>query len=51
MVLAVAAAAFVLRSTAWGEHVYMVGDNPEGARLAGIRTTRVLLSACTSWPG
>jgi len=44
MVLAVAAAAFVLRSTAWGEHVYMVGDNPEGARLSGIRTSRVLIS-------
>ena len=44
MVLTVIAAAIVLRRTAWGEHVYMVGDNPEGARLSGIRTSRVLLS-------
>lgn len=44
MVLSVVAAAFILRRTAWGEHVYMVGDNPEGSRLSGIRSTRVLLS-------
>ncbi|MCV7226718.1 ABC transporter permease [Mycolicibacterium komossense] len=44
MLLTVIAAAIVLRRTAWGEHVYMVGDNPEGARLSGIRTSRVLLS-------
>ena len=35
---------YVLRQTAWGRHVYAVGDDPEAARLAGIRTTRVLLS-------
>lgn len=34
---------FILRRTAWGEHIYAVGDNPEGARLSGIRTTRVLM--------
>ena len=34
---------FVLRQTAAGRHVYAIGGNPEGARLSGIRTRRVLL--------
>ena len=34
-----------LRNTAWGRHVYAVGDDPDAARLAGISVTRVLLSA------
>jgi fructose transport system permease protein len=36
--------AFVLSNTAWGSHVYAIGDDREAARLAGIRVTRVLLS-------
>jgi fructose transport system permease protein len=36
--------AYVLRYTAWGAHVYAVGDDPDAARLAGIETKRVLLS-------
>lgn len=36
---------FVLRSTAWGRHLYATGDDAEAARLAGISTSRVLLSA------
>lgn len=36
--------AYVLGNTAWGRHVYATGDDPEAARLAGIDTTRVLLS-------
>jgi fructose transport system permease protein len=36
--------AVVLRSTAWGRHVYATGDDREAARLSGIRTKRVLLS-------
>jgi fructose transport system permease protein len=35
---------YALRRTAWGRHVYAVGDEPSSARLAGIRTKRVLLS-------
>jgi fructose transport system permease protein len=38
---------FVLRQTAAGRHVYAVGNNPEAARLTGIRTRRVLLSVYT----
>jgi len=35
---------FALAQTAWGKHVYSVGDEPEASRLAGIRVTRVLFS-------
>ncbi len=35
---------FSLTQTAWGRHVYAVGDNPEAARRTGINTSRVLLS-------
>lgn len=36
--------AFILQKTAWGRHVYAVGDDPEAARLAGISVNRVLMS-------
>jgi fructose transport system permease protein len=36
--------AYLLKHTAWGRHVYAVGDDAEAARLAGVRTSRVLLS-------
>jgi len=36
--------AFSLGRTAWGRHVYAVGDDKEAARLAGISVNRVLLS-------
>jgi fructose transport system permease protein len=35
---------FVLNRTAFGRHLYAVGDDPDAARLAGIRTGRVLFS-------
>jgi fructose transport system permease protein len=35
---------WVLKNTAWGRHVYATGDDAEAARLAGVRTNRVLLS-------
>jgi fructose transport system permease protein len=35
---------FVLQYTAWGRHVYAVGDDADAARLAGIQVNRVLLS-------
>jgi fructose transport system permease protein len=38
---------YALRMTAWGKHVYATGDDVEAARLAGIRTDRVLLSVYT----
>jgi fructose transport system permease protein len=36
--------AYVLRYTAWGTHVYAVGDDPDAARLAGIQNNRVIVS-------
>ena len=38
---------YALSHTAWGKHVYATGDDAEAARLAGIRTDRVLLSVYT----
>lgn len=35
----------VLSGTRFGAHVYAAGGNPEGARLAGIKTDRVVLQA------
>lgn len=36
--------AYILRSTAWGTHIYAVGDDPQAAELSGINTKRVLFS-------
>ncbi|KPP89435.1 MAG: ABC-type fructose uptake system permease component FrcC [Rhodobacteraceae bacterium HLUCCA08] len=36
--------AYMLRSTAWGRHVYAVGDDPEAAQLAGVNVKRTLMS-------
>ena len=43
MLIMYAIVAYILRYTAWGRHVYAVGDNPESARLTGVRSGRVLL--------
>ena len=45
MLLLYAVMSFVLRSTAWGRHLYATGDDREASGLAGISTDRVLLSA------
>src|SRR5579875_1181179 len=34
---------YVLGRTAWGKHVYAVGDDPEATRLVGIRSTQLLI--------
>jgi fructose transport system permease protein len=39
--------AFVLSQTAWGRHVYAVGNNPEAARLSGVRTAQLLVTVYT----
>ena len=36
--------AYALRHTAWGRHVYAVGDDPDAAELSGVNTRRVLIS-------
>lgn len=35
---------YILRNTAWGLHVYAVGDDPNAAELSGISTKRVIFS-------
>ena len=45
MVLLYVVIGFLLRSTAWGRHLYATGDDQEAASLAGISTRKVLLSA------
>ncbi|MCQ0989245.1 ABC transporter permease [Jiella marina] len=35
---------YILNRTAWGRHVYAIGDDKEAAELAGIRTDRTLVS-------
>ncbi|MFM2279389.1 MAG: hypothetical protein RLZZ444_1620 [Pseudomonadota bacterium] len=44
MVILVLGLWYALNHTAWGRHLYAVGDDPEAAELAGIRVDRVLLS-------
>ena len=36
--------AYLLRGTAWGTHVYAVGDDPVASELSGINVKRVLFS-------
>jgi len=36
---------FLLRYTAWGRHLYAVGDDVEASRLAGLPVDRIVLSA------
>lgn len=35
---------YILRNTAWGMHIYAVGDDPQAAELSGISTKRVIFS-------
>jgi len=44
MVALVLVLAYVLRQTAWGRHVYAVGDDPVAAELSGVQVNRVLIS-------
>jgi fructose transport system permease protein len=44
MVILVLVLWYVLNHTAWGRHVYAVGDDPEAAKLSGIETKKVLMA-------
>jgi fructose transport system permease protein len=35
---------YVLHQTAWGRHVYAVGDDPDAAQLSGVDVNRMLVS-------
>lgn len=47
VILLYAVVGFILSQTAWGRHVYAVGDEPEAARLSGVPSRRVLLQVYT----
>ncbi|MBL8581315.1 MAG: ABC transporter permease [Rhizobiaceae bacterium] len=47
MVLLVLLLWYVLNHTAWGRHVYAVGDDPDAAELAGVNVQRMLISVYT----
>lgn len=38
---------YVLNHTAWGRHVYAIGDDPDAAELAGVRVSRMRISVYT----
>ena len=47
MVILVIGLWYMLNHTAWGRHVYAVGDDPDAAELAGIRVNRTLIGVYT----
>jgi len=44
MLVLVLVLAYVLKHTAWGRHVYAVGDDPEAAALSGVNVKKTLIS-------
>jgi fructose transport system permease protein len=44
MVLLVLVLNYVLNHTAWGRHVYAIGDDPEAAKLSGVEVRKTLIS-------
>ena len=43
LIVLVIVMSYVLRQTAWGRHVYAVGDDPEAAELSGVQVSRTLI--------
>ncbi len=44
MVVLVLVLNYVLTQTAWGRHVYAIGDDPEAAKLSGVQVQKMLIS-------
>lgn len=44
MLLLMITLSYALKHTAWGRHVYAVGDDPDAAELAGVNVKRTLMS-------
>ncbi len=44
MLVLILVLSYALRHTAWGRHVYAVGDDPEAAELSGVNVKGVLIS-------
>ena len=47
MVLLVLVFFYILNNTAWGRHVYAIGDDADAARLSGVSTSKTLISVYT----
>ncbi|MFQ8433033.1 ABC transporter permease [Amaricoccus sp. W119] len=47
MILLVLVLNYVLTQTAWGRHVYAIGDDPDAAELAGVKVEKTLISVYT----
>ncbi len=47
MVILVLVLNYILTQTAWGRHVYAIGDDPDAAELSGVQVTRILTSVYT----
>ncbi|MDD9908851.1 MAG: ABC transporter permease [Ahrensia sp.] len=44
LILLVALLHYVLNHTAWGRHVYAIGDDPDAAELSGVQVKKTLIS-------
>jgi fructose transport system permease protein len=44
MVILVVVLNYILNHTAWGRHVYAIGDDPDAAELSGVQVNKVLIS-------
>lgn len=44
LVLLVIALNYLLNHTAWGRHVYAIGDDPEAAELSGVQVKKMIVS-------
>ncbi|WP_425040369.1 ABC transporter permease [Primorskyibacter sp. S187A] len=44
MLILIFTLAYALKHTAWGRHVYAVGDDPDAAELAGVNVKKTLIS-------
>lgn len=44
MVILVLTLNYILNHTAWGRHVYAIGDDPDAAELAGVQVKKTLIS-------
>lgn len=47
MVVLVLVLNYILTHTAWGRHVYAIGDDPDAAQLAGVQVNKMLISVYT----
>jgi fructose transport system permease protein len=47
MILLVLVLNYILTHTAWGRHVYAIGDDPDAAELSGIQVQKMLISVYT----